>query len=579
MRSILLFILIFGLSANSWQGYSQTEDINSGIKVLEDQQFQRAKSIFTSLTEANSADCAALFYLGKTYFLQKQYDSAEYFLKKIGTVNPKSPFAFVGNGIIALRANDSETALDNFKQAKKAAKKDVNVLLLIIDACLDNPKPELNMAESFLLETETLAPQNAGYYICKAKFDYLKGDLGKAASDFEWAYYYDAQNSGAYAKLGKIYSDAQLYRESITALNKSIELEPNRVMVYKYLGDLQYRFGKYSEAKKAYQKYLFVAEVNLDDIEKYAIILFYNKEFKEAADEMQKVMLHDPSNPVMNRITAYVAYETGDYEGGMKYINKLFELKDTSKLFAPDYLYYGKLLLKTGNDSAGIVNIRKALKMDDAKTETYNDLASALSKYKKHDDAIAIYEKLITKGFDKASTYFRIGKEYYYKGSEYKEKYDSAFYKIKLTPENTDSIMNDSINAMESYAKADSFFNLVSEVTPEFYGSYLWRGRVLSLIDNKMEKGLAKEPYEKALSILEKGNGTQNVSSIIECYRYLGAYYYIESENIAPTDKTLSASYKLTAIEIYQKIIALDPTDIKSQEILDQLKKDSDKKG
>jgi len=59
--------------------------------------------------------------LGQTYFIQNRFDSAEFILKKIQSVDPKSPFAFLGNGKIALRANDTETALDMFKQVRKIA--------------------------------------------------------------------------------------------------------------------------------------------------------------------------------------------------------------------------------------------------------------------------------------------------------------------------------------------------------------------------------------------------------------------------------------------------------------------------
>jgi tetratricopeptide (TPR) repeat protein len=568
MRKKLAVILILILSAVSVKIYSQNIDFSNGLKMLDDEQYQKAKFIFNSLILTDPADCKSLYYLGKTYFLRKEYDSADYCFKKIQTINPKSPYAFIGNGIISLKSNDLEGAADIFNQARKISKKDANILIAISNACLDMPKPELSLAKTYLTEIENLYPQNADYFLSKAKYDFLMGDNGKAASDLEWAYFYDPLKILAYNKLGKLYSNALLYNEAYAALSKSIEIDSNQVLVYKYLGELQYRFGKYSEAKKSYSKYLSVAEVSIEDIEKYAIILFYNKEFKAAADEMQKVMLVDPENPVMNRITAYVAYETGDYEGGMKYIKKLIDSKDTANLLAPDYLYYGKLLLKTGNDSAGIINIRNSLRLDDAKTDAYIDLAAALSKNKKHDDAIAIYEKLIVKGIDKSSTYFRMGKEYYYKGVELKENYDSTVNLVIPI----EGVVNDSIKAMECYTKADSCFTIVTDLTPNFYGAYLWKGRVLSLIDSNMERGLAKEAYEKVLSMLEGGNIAQNKSSIMEAYKYLAAYYYLKSESLALTDKKASAELKSHAIELYEKIIILEPDDVQLQEILEQLK-------
>jgi Flp pilus assembly protein TadD len=344
-------------------------------------------------------------------------------------------------------------------------------------------------------------------------------------------------------------------------------------MVYKYLGDLQYRCGKYSEAKKANQKYMSLAEESNDNIQRYALILFYNREFREAAEQLKKVVLKDPSNPYMNRIMAYVSFETGDFENGMKSITKFFESKDTIKLLATDYLYYGKLLLKTGNDSSGIVNIKKALQMDEAKTDAYKDLAVALSKHKKHDDAIVIYEKLISKGVDKPNSYFNIAKEYYYKGQNHKDIYNSSVLMAGATADKNLISYNDSILAIQSFTRADSFFSLVTIISPDFADGYLWKGRMLSLIDVNMEKGLAKEPYEKALSLLEKNNAVQNVGKITECYKYLAAYNYYQSEYLANSDKNLSASLKTRAIEYYQKIVSLNPADVQAKDVLNELTK------
>jgi tetratricopeptide (TPR) repeat protein len=575
MRNNFLILLILFITVANTGVYSQSVDFAEGVKQFEDQQYQKAKSIFTALTLSDTSDCRSLFYLGRTYSVLQKPDSADLCYSRIAKVNPKNPYAYLGNGVIALKAKNIETAMDLFKQATKSSKKDPVIYSLITESYLNLPTPDTTRAANTLLEFEKLHVQNPLYFISKAKYDMAKGENGKAASDYEWAFFYDPQNEFAYTNLGKIYSDGLLYKESLAALNKSIEIDPDQAMVYKHLGDLYYRFGKYPEAKKAYQKYLAVAEVNTENMEKYGIILFYNKEFKAAADEMEKIMLLDPSNPVMNRITAYVDYETADYENGMKYITKLFELHDESKLIALDYLYYGKLLLKTGNDMAGIENIRKALEMDDAKTDAYIDLAAALSKNKQHDDAIAVYEKLVVKGIDKSATYFRIGKEYYYKGVEHKDLYDSTKTIKATTGLNTSGVdlpvINDSIIANECYTKADSFFNLVTQISPDYFGAHLWRGRVLSLIDSNMEKGLAKDPYERVLSILLKDNLPQNKNTIIECYKYLGAFFYLKSEANASSDKAQSKLDKTTAIDYYQKIMALDPGDTKSAEILDQL--------
>jgi tetratricopeptide (TPR) repeat protein len=569
MKRKLLSALILGAALTTFNSFSQEQDFSYALKKYNDLQLLSARRTLNALVASDGTDCKSIYYIGQTYFLQNKYDSAEYYFKKIKEANPESPYVSLADFKIALRAENALAIPDILKSVKKYGKKDAKFYILALNVCLENPKPDTTLAKTLIPEIEKIAPEDPDLFISKAKLELISKDYGQAASNFEWAYYYDEQNTYAYTNLGLLYSNSMFYREAMEAFRKSVEIDPDQVMVYRYLGDLQYRFGKYPEAKAAYQKYLSIAEVQPENIEKYALILFYNKEFLAAEEQMKKVILANPSSPVMNRIMAYTACENGNYADGLKYINKLFELLDTSRIIPPDYIYYGKLLIKTGNDSLGVVNIKKALQLDDTKTEAFNDLAGELSKRKKHDDAIAIYEKLLTKGFDKPATFFKIGKEYYYKGSEAREQYDTLKVRLAAVP-GAVVPATDSIIAMESYAMADSFFLQLTQINPDYVGAYLWRGRVLSLMDSDMKLGVAKDPYEKALSILVKDT-VQNAVTIIECYRYLGAYYYYESEDFASTDKAQADTYRKMAIDFFQKIVRMDPTDTKSKEILDQL--------
>jgi hypothetical protein len=79
---------------------------------------------------------------------------------------------------------------------------------------------------------------------------------------------------------------------------------------------------------------------------------------------------------------------------------------------------------------------------------------------------------------------------------------------------------------------------------PNKYFGPFWQGRTNAFIDATSEKGLAKQYYEAAATILEKENKPQ---LLIECYRYLGYYYYLKKD--------------INNSKIYwNKILVLDPT-------------------
>lgn len=67
-----------------------------------------------------------------------------------------------------------------------------------------------------------------------------------------------------------------------------------------------------------------------------------------------------------------------------------------------------------------------------------------------------------------------------------------------------------------------------------------------SALDPETDKGLAKPFYEKTIEVLDaKGDGDPRI--YIECYSYLGYYYYVKED--------------IENSKIYwEKILAIDPT-------------------
>ena len=314
------------------------------------------------------------------------------------------------------------------------------------------------------------------------------------------------------------------------------------------------------------------AEVSYDDKERFAIILFFNKKYSEAAGLLEEVMKQSSDESVLLRIRGYIAYETGDFAKGVDFMSKFFKIHDPEKNIASDYLYYGRLLQKVGNDTLAIDNYLKALVADSSKTEIYDDLAKLYASNKMHDKAADMYKKMIENGADKVNTYFTIGKEYYFEGEKYRMKFDSLM--LLQTRDKVPFADSTSVNESKRlyFQKADSAFAMVTNLNDKYAGGFIWRGRMNSLLDPEADSTFAKEAYEKALVILEAGDVTKNRRTMIECYKYLGSYYFLNSERILKSDKKQSEVLKQSSIEYWTKILLIDPNDPQALEVFGQLK-------
>ena len=121
------------------------------------------------------------------------------------------------------------------------------------------------------------------------------------------------------------------------------------------------------------------------------------------------------------------------------------------------------------------------------------------------------------------------------------------------------------------YSRSDSAFSVVNQLNPAYAGSFIWRGRIHAILDSEATKSIAKEMYEKALAILEKTDPSKNKKSIVECYKYLGSYYYLGYERFYKTDRKLASQLRSKSLECFAKIIILDPEDEQAKEVTKKL--------
>ena len=540
---------------------------------LNDLQFNLARDYYQRQLKSSPNDVRVYCTLGEAYIGLQNEDSAKMMYQKAFAIEPKNPTVLIGLGKIALLDGNHEAESDYFDKARRQDKKNPAVYWQIAKACYDLSKKDTITGNQYLTQGMEINSKFPGFHMVMGDWEAYKKNYGKAANAYENAIFFEPNSILAHRKLGEIYAAARFYTQARDEYDKCIAIDPDQIWVYKDLGDLYYSLGRYAEAEKNYKIYMSKAEVTMDDKERYALILFFDKKYDKASDMLKEVMKKNSDESVLLRIRGYIDYETGHYQEGADFMKRFFELHDPSKNLSTDYLYYAKLLQKTGQDMQAMENFKKALAMDSTKTELLSELAKLSAKKLLHDQAIYYYQKMIGKGYDKVTTNYLIGLQAYYIGQNYKVRFDSLsrLQKQSKIPFSDSTTVRDSIRIW--FQKAESAFTTVTELSPDYADGYLRRGEIQSMLDPEAETGTAKNSFEKALAIYEKEGVEKNKKSIIECYKYLGSYAYLNYDRLRETDKQKADAQKNAAREYFQKVLQLDPTDEHATYAMDVLKK------
>ena len=519
--------------------YSQ--DIEKGLRSLELEQKQKAKSIFLNFAKQNPTNVMALYYAGEISFAFEKYDSATYYFSKGIEIDKANPYNYIGTGRIFLNNGNKEEARKSFDKAFNLAKgrKDVNIYLQLAEANIVSKNKDFDQAIVYLDKAKEFDKTVSEIYIKYGNIFLDQNNAGKALSNYERATEVNKSFTKGFFKIGMISSLARMYPEALAAFQNVITLDSNYIPVYRELGELYFMAQKYDKASETYSKYIQkTEEYTMDERVRYAYMLFFDKKYDKAKVEMNEVLKKDSNNVTLLRLQGYSSCETKDYKKGLYYMDRFFKLVDKKKILSSDYEYTARLYKETGSDSLAIVNYKQAMITDSTRTDFYKDIADIYNKKKEYKNAADNYELLIKSTQSPlTSQYFSLGKAYYF-----------ATFDAKL----------DSLTKRSYLIFADSAFSKVNVAKPDYAQAHFYRAGVRAQLDPESTAGLAKPQYEMVVKLYE-GAPEKNKAALIEAYQYLGYYYYLQKDNA--TSKTF-----------WEKLLVLDPNDKQAKEVLKVIK-------
>lgn len=547
------FLLLFGVRT------IVAQTVTDGFMRLNHKEYSEARQIFRALLKTDPENAAALFGLGEYYYNTGKIDSAKICYQKGLDANSSFAGNYAGLGNISLLSDPAQAEL-YYKDAIKKSKKDASAIVSIANAYYGQTPKKLDDAKRYVDLALGVDSKNASAYFLNGLIELDKNNTSVASLQFEQAIYFDPNLFEAYFYESGIMVGVHNYAQAVEYINKIIAINPNYWLAYKKLGELYYSNQKYLEAVKNFA--IYFRNVKTDpDITHYAYSLFFNKQYKEAYEMIDKLVQQNPNDYILLRLLGYISYETKDLVKGKSIMEKYFTLVPADKIMTDDYSYYGKMLSASGNDSLAIVNYLLALEKDSTQYTIYDELAKSSNKLKKYEEGLQYSSKYLKKKPNLSSAdYFQLGKAYYSTANSLKVKPDT----LKVNVVDTLKLKTDSVKELKYYIEADSLFAKVEVNSPNSYLGTFWRARVNSAIDSETTLGLAKPFYEKALEILIK-DPVKYKKEISEIYAYLGFYYYVKED-------------KPTSIDYWKKLLELDPENLKAQEAIKSLEKSTEKK-
>lgn len=525
------------------------QDFNSALKLTYKEQFDAADNAFSSLIKQEPANGKYYYYAGENQIASYFLDTANVSFKEVAvkanarfnqgvSAEPGNPMNYIGLGKIALISKNKASAQENFAKAEfllpakgrksLLAKPDqANVYIRLAEAYIQVGSKDSALIFNYLRKAEALDKKNPELFLYRGDYWFnTLNDGSRAAENYKRSQELAPQSARAKVRLGQLYTRVKSYQDALSYYQEALAIDSSFAPAYLELGFLYAKTNQPDESKKNFKKYLDLSKSNIAAKRRYANTLIQTDEYAGAIDQIKQIMLLDSvSYNDLNRALAYSYFELKEYPKAQYYITKFFKNAPAEKLYSKDYVYFGRILQKLGQDSLAVMKLEQGYKIDTTNTDLLNDIASAYNKSKKYEKAAQTYQLKIDRGTGGINDYYKMG---------------LAFYNAKM------------------WIEADSALTKVSRLNPDFEPAYIWKARVYSQLDPETDKGLAKPYYE---TVIEKASldPVKYSKDLLESYNYLG-YFYLKSKQYCE------------ALDYWEKVLANDPANANAIDVIKDLK-------
>ncbi|MBC7450650.1 MAG: tetratricopeptide repeat protein [Cytophagales bacterium] len=481
-------------------------------KLVEKEKYNAAATVYKSLLKSDPKRSADYYYyLGDICWRKEKNDSAQYYFMEGVKADETNALNYVGIGKAIMKKNPAEGQRSFDKALQMTNSKDSKVLNAIGEYyILFADKKEIAKAVTYLLKSTDNEPKDVYAWMFLGDAYGKQGDGSKQVEAYNRASILFHSVPLLKMKFGKLYTAARNFDLSVKYYKEGLASDSTYGPIYRELGELYSKFKKYDLSIQNYKKYLTYIDVTPDVEYRYATFLFLSKDYKETMSVLNSLEAKKYDNIYLYRLRGISNYELGNYDQAQKDIETFLSKTDTKQQLSMDYEYYGKTLLKKGQDSLAIQSLQQAVVIDTSRVDLYGEIGSYYYSKGKYPEAIKYIGKQVALNKNDAQALLNLGKSYYY---------------------------------AKIYAPADSCFEKLTVLKPTIPLGYLFRARVQAALDPETKTGAAKPYYEKVIELCNT-NPTKYKNELIEANEFIG-YYYIVNRDKVKSDAAWSTILKL----------------------------------
>lgn len=515
MKHVIIFISTLFLISSSV--FAQDEQAQ---KYVEKEQYSKATVIYKNLLVSNSKKASDYYYyLGDICLRKEKNDSAKYYFMEGIKVDETNALNYVGIGIVSMRNSNATEGQRSFDKALQlTSSKNSQVLNAIGEYyVLESTNAELPKGIVLLKKSTEVDSKNATSWMLLGDGYARQAEGSKQVETYNKAATLVHSAPLLKMKYGKMYTAARNIDLAVKYFNEGLAVDATYGPIYRELGDVYNRFRKYDLAIENYKKYLTYIDRN-DDVEfRFGFFLLKNEDYAEAVEIFNGLEKRKFDSPYIYNRRAVSYYELKKYDLAQKDIETYFKKVNVQNTKSADYEYYGKILLKTGQDSLAIQQLEEAVLRDTTRLDLYGEIGSYYYAKNNYSKAAEYMSKQVRPTTKDPKVFYELGQVYFYN---------------------------------KEYVKADSCFVKVVEFKPAVYIGYLWRARATAAQDPETKLGLAKPFYEKVIEICTPA-ATKYKDELIEANEYVAYYYTVNRD-------------KVKADIAWKNILALDPANSKA---------------
>lgn len=515
---------------------AEAQSVEQGRQQLYYERHQSAEKTFRQVLQQDPSNAEALYGLVEASLLQNKTEAATKALSGVPESLKEEPLFQVASGTVLLQQGKAPAAATLFEKALRETKeKNPVILSAIAEAHIRSAAGDGNYAVTLLNKAIKREKNDAALYTLLGDAYRKLHDGTEAYKAYQKAIEENDHFAAAYHRLGDIFlsqKNVPLYTEYFKkAIAADAAYAPS---IYRLYAHEFYRDP--AKALAYYQDYLSKSDRGEKALYELADLFYLNKQYDSSVQRANEILRKEgeKAQPRLYKLIAYSFAGKGDTAKALARMQTYFDKGADSTIIGRDYLTMGDFYAaSSGKDSLAAVYYAKGV--DDEKDSTvrytyYKKLAGYAGETKNY----AVQAKWLEK---------------YYTGNPKANNLDLFTWGLA------------NIRA-EQYPAADSVFTTYVAKYPDQSYGYYWQAKTKALQDSGMKQGLAVPAYEKLVAVLEKDTTDANYKRwMVEACGYLAAY------------KTNTEKNYGDAVDYFEKVLAVDPTNVDAKKYINLLEK------